>query len=1086
MLFVAILAVSAVSAADNVTDDVVSVDNDDKIILSQESETSSFQDLSDEINKTSDGGVLNLTKDYVYKSGSTDGIVLNKSITIDGKNHKIDGNGTSRIFTAYDGNITLKNLVLVNGYSKVGGAISAKNITLNNVTFENNRATSQGGAVYVSTGITVENCVFDANSAFEGAAIYIPSQVIPPLTPPADYNGTDMDDNGTEVNSTDVDGNGTDTNSSDDDDVLPGSGGEYKKPYDFKIINSVFKNSQNIGFGLIHCNSDQTLSIFNSTFENSSAQYGTAICSIYSNSINITDSKFYNLHANHTGGAIAMSSLTDLFLINCEFVNDSAVNNGGAVYADANGWNRGSTGEMLINGTLFKNCSSNFAGAVGLMAGKLNVYNSEFINNSAKYLAGALFMSDPLTEARILNSNFVNNKLTSQDLGNGGALYLDSMKFILISNSNFTDNTKNAVYLYDSKYNITNSNFKGNTEAIHGVYSSKISLDGNNYAQDKLVENSSEGNFIVVNSEGLKLDLVNNVIYYENLPARFDSRDWGWVSSVKNQGISGACWVFSSLSALESALLKATGVEYNLAINPVHKNLLSYSKYGETELTEAGLCKLALEYLLTWFAPYNESYEPFDELGKIDIVNMPSDTIHIQDAVIIPIRKNLTDNDAFKQAIINYGAVATDFYVVYNAPYFNNNTNAYYYNGTLEPASHAITVVGWDDNYPASNFLITPPGNGAWIVKNSYGPDKYDNGYIYVSYWDTIFGRDGNGIAFVINNTERYNKNYQTDASGLATLVTSASEYMYKNSYKASEADFISAVGTYFNDKDEAYTLEVYVNDVLKLTQSGKAPFGGFHTVKLTNYIPVKAGDIFTVVMKTHSVPLVNESRHHFASGISFVNDGTGWKDVALENKTVSLKVYTTPLVNLTADLKVSDVATVYNGGKYLSVVLSDVYGDPIKGEKVTITLSNGVTKTLTTDNNGRVQFSTDGLAVKSYTAKVTFNGNADYKSVTKTVNVNVKKASLKMTAKAKSFKKSHKSKKYSVVVKNANKAVRNIKLTLKVNGKTYSAKTNSKGAATFKITKLTKKGKFTAKISFAGNSYYNALSKSVKITVKK
>ena len=64
-------------------------------------------------------------------------------------------------------------------------------------------------------------------------------------------------------------------------------------------------------------------------------------------------------------------------------------------------------------------------------------------------------------------------------------------------------------------------------------------------------------------------------------------------------------------------------------------------------------------------------------------------------------------------------------------------------------------------------------------------------------------------------------------------------------------------------------------------------------------------------------------------------------------------------------------------------------------------------------------------------------------------------------------------------------KIIKKAKVTLKVNGKTYTAKTTSKGKATFKITKLTKKGKFTAKINFAGNNYYKASSASKKITIK-
>ena len=64
-------------------------------------------------------------------------------------------------------------------------------------------------------------------------------------------------------------------------------------------------------------------------------------------------------------------------------------------------------------------------------------------------------------------------------------------------------------------------------------------------------------------------------------------------------------------------------------------------------------------------------------------------------------------------------------------------------------------------------------------------------------------------------------------------------------------------------------------------------------------------------------------------------------------------------------------------------------------------------------------------------------------------------------------------------------KYFKNKKVTFKLIGKTYTAKTNAKGQATFKITKLNKKGKFTAVVKFAGNKYYNAKTVKPKITVK-
>lgn len=97
------------------------------------------------------------------------------------------------------------------------------------------------------------------------------------------------------------------------------------------------------------------------------------------------------------------------------------------------------------------------------------------------------------------------------------------------------------------------------------------------------------------------------------------------------------------------------------------------------------------------------------------------------------------------------------------------------------------------------------------------------------------------------------------------------------------------------------------------------------------------------------------------------------------------------------------------------------------------------------------------------------------------------KKKTTKLTAKNKTFKAKVKIKKYTVILKtNVGKALKNVKLTLKIKNKTYRATTNSKGKATFKITRLTKKGKYTSKVKFAGNSNYNSASKTVKITVKK
>ena len=184
-------------------------------------------------------------------------------------------------------------------------------------------------------------------------------------------------------------------------------------------------------------------------------------------------------------------------------------------------------------------------------------------------------------------------------------------------------------------------------------------------------------------------------------------------------------------------------------------------------------------------------------------------------------------------------------------------------------------------------------------------------------------------------------------------------------------------------------------------------------------------------------------------------------------------------------DIIVSNVNTVYNGGKYLVATLKDINGNIISGVKLTVVL-NGKTYTPTTDANGQVRLSTNGLAPKVYIATITFAGNTNLAKSTRSAKVIVTKATPKITAKAKTFKRTLKTKKYSITLKtNQNKVMKSTKVYIKVNKKTYAAKTNSKGVATFKITKLTKKGRYAAIVTYKGNAYYNKLTKKVKITVK-
>ena len=80
---------------------------------------------------------------------------------------------------------------------------------------------------------------------------------------------------------------------------------------------------------------------------------------------------------------------------------------------------------------------------------------------------------------------------------------------------------------------------------------------------------------------------------------------------------------------------------------------------------------------------------------------------------------------------------------------------------------------------------------------------------------------------------------------------------------------------------------------------------------------------------------------------------------------------------------------------------------------------------------------------------------------------------------------KAKKTKKYTVTLNHKYKLTKKAKLTLKIGKKKYTATTNAKGKATFKITKLNKKGTYKGKITSKGTDYFKVTSKKVTIKIK-
>ena len=169
--------------------------------------------------------------------------------------------------------------------------------------------------------------------------------------------------------------------------------------------------------------------------------------------------------------------------------------------------------------------------------------------------------------------------------------------------------------------------------------------------------------------------------------------------------------------------------------------------------------------------------------------------------------------------------------------------------------------------------------------------------------------------------------------------------------------------------------------------------------------------------------------------------------------------------------------------------ILGEIGNFTADGEKITIVVNNKKYTGTLKNNTVTISIAASSgnkFIAKSYTATATFDGNDLLENSSAKFTLVVKKATPKLTAKAKTFKVRTSPKKYTITLKdNKNNVMKKVKVTIKVNGKTFKATTTSKGQATFKITNLKKKAKYIALIKYGGDKYYNAVSKKIIITVK-
>ena len=402
---------------------------------------------------------------------------------------------------------------------------------------------------------------------------------------------------------------------------------------------------------------------------------------------------------------------------------------------------------------------------------------------------------------------------------------------------------------------------------------------------------------------------------------------------VKNQMNTGGCWAFATTTLLENAsMLKYGKTDIYSPRHIEYSNVKKFKNGQENEYGysrnpgNGGEYRMSANYLANKRGPVLEKNMPFknneDQLIDIEEIMQPVE-LNVTDTILKTSKYGECDSGGIKKIkeyIMKYGGVGTTLYMdPYNTQYYNRSTGAYFIN-KQEYSNHAVTIVGWDDDYSKSNFSLSnmPKENGAWIIQNSYGKGFGKNGYNYVSY--ETFNICTN--IFAIKNIK---KEFQDNAYIYDKLGTNASygnrsgtyEGYTMNIFKKDQTknESIKEITFATNDTGD-YEIYLYTGNASRKNISnmekigeGKITHAGYltHVFKEPIYLSNDLKE-FSVAIKymadSNKYPLpvslkIEGSRHSELKpipGVSFISYyGNNWEDLSQKQNPgfASIKVFT-------------------------------------------------------------------------------------------------------------------------------------------------------------------------------------------------
>lgn len=353
------------------------------------------------------------------------------------------------------------------------------------------------------------------------------------------------------------------------------------------------------------------------------------------------------------------------------------------------------------------------------------------------------------------------------------------------------------------------------------------------------------------------------------LPAKYSSRDLGYVTGIKQQKYND-CWAVSGISVFETKLLHESFSVNNMSFD--HMNIWatkhSNGKGWQRSYKDGGYSHTALGYLTSWQGGVEtEILGDFDITSGITSDDIDTGLAKYGTTAVEYLSRN--DTDAIKRAIIENGGVYAGYATA--ASCLSTDRTSYFMPQSYSGSSinHGVEIVGWDNNYSRSNFNGSvgekPKKPGAWLARNSYGNYNSLGGYLWISYEDKYIFDDRYQPLYTIKSVQEIGENTRLEQNEIygATFdieIKNSNEVAYINRFDFSNGyNTLDKVIFETECKNADYTIyyvpddyaEKPVTDKSKWTTlySGTADYAGYICADISDYtLPLGYGSIAVVI----------------------------------------------------------------------------------------------------------------------------------------------------------------------------------------------------------------------------------------------